>query len=70
MPDVDYKALVLDLFSLLDEIEAAADRVEIDVARGAPHSAEVGDLLASRFQIICKHGMTVEIVGAGVVGHA
>lgn len=63
MPDVDYKALVLDLFSLLDEIEAAANTIEV---------AEVGeldDLLTLRFQIIRKHGMTVEIVGAGVVGH-
>lgn len=63
MPDVDYKALVLDLFSLLDEIEAAANTIEV------AEVGELGDLLTLRFQIIRKHGMTVEIVGAGVIGH-
>ncbi len=59
---IDYKALVLDLFSLLDEIEAAANYIE------AVEVGAIDDLLTLRFQIIRKHGMTVEIVGAGEIG--
>ena len=58
--DIDWKAWALDLCSLLDEIESVVllDDVEVQI------------LLKKRFEIARKHGMTVEIIGAGEVGHA
>ena len=60
---IDYKAWALDLCSLLDEIETAADCIEV------AEVAALDDLLKFRFQIARNHGMTVTIVGVGEIGH-
>jgi len=56
-PETDWQAWAQDLCSLLDEIEAS-------------DGEERETLIRYRFQIARNHGMIVEIVGAGEIGHA
>ncbi len=50
----DYQALFCEFSTLLDAIEAAIDEGEIERAQ---------ELVAGRFDIARKHGLTVEITG-------
>lgn len=52
--EVDYQALFCDFSTLLDAIEAAIDEGEIERAQ---------ELVAGRFDMARKHGLTVEITG-------
>ncbi len=57
--DVDFVAIFQDLSALLDAIELAVDHCEYERAQ---------ELIAGRFDIAEKHGLTVEVTGMPVSG--
>ena len=62
----NFQQLTVDLCSLLDEIERAADGLVDD----HDYSTEVHELLRLRFALFEKHGFTVEFLGPCEVGTA
>lgn len=57
--DVDYEAWAMDMCTLLDRVEVAADGSE-----EAIHALkEIRKLCRSRFNVARRHGLTVEFSG-------
>lgn len=56
---VDFEAIFRDLAGLLDAIEAAVDQCEYERAQ---------ELIAGRFDMVRKHGLTVEVTGMPASG--